>query len=148
MVTLRSSNRISLSAIVLLALSAQIQLVSMYYTFVCHPETRYGGIVATPPKTQDWLDLVQLAVQWACSLLQYVDLSNPRGHPDSYRWSDLLSSSPLIPDRQAAHPSSQRLRRLQPTADQCPEDPPSPSSWSTPLSRLGSRLWQVSPLDN
>jgi hypothetical protein len=52
----------------------------MYYTFACHPETRYGGIVATPPETQDWLDLVQLVVQWACSLLQYVDLSKPKGH--------------------------------------------------------------------
>ncbi|KAM0693183.1 hypothetical protein Q7P36_006436 [Cladosporium allicinum] len=69
-ITLHSSNRVSLPASVLLALSAQIQLVSMYYTFVCHPETRYGGIVTTPPETQDWLDLVQLAVQWACSLLQ------------------------------------------------------------------------------
>lgn len=44
----------------------------MYYTFVCHPETRYGDIIATPPSTQDCLDGAQVLVQWACSTLQYV----------------------------------------------------------------------------
>ena len=75
MITLRSSNGISVVASFLLALSAQIQLVSMYYTFVCHPDTRYGGIIATPPRMQDWLDLGQIVVQWACSILQYVSRS-------------------------------------------------------------------------
>jgi hypothetical protein len=71
-IALRSSNGISLPASCLLALAAQTQLVSMYYIFVCHPETRYGDIIGASPSPQNWLDLVQIVVQWACSLIQYV----------------------------------------------------------------------------
>jgi hypothetical protein len=72
MITLRSSNGISLAASLLLALPAQTQLVAMYYAFVCHPETRYGGIIGKPPGTQDWLVGAQVLVQWICSLVLYV----------------------------------------------------------------------------
>lgn len=72
LVSLRSSNGISLLASCLIALAAQTQLVSMYYIFVCHPETRYGDIIRAPPEMQNWLDLVQIVAQWVCSLIQYV----------------------------------------------------------------------------
>jgi hypothetical protein len=75
MLLLRSSNGITLLASCLIALAAQTQLVSMYYIFVCHPETRYGDIIGAPPSPQNWLDLVQIVVQWVCSLIQYVSAS-------------------------------------------------------------------------
>lgn len=44
----------------------------MYYIFRCHTETRYGGIIAKPPSRQNWLDLAQIVVQWACSFVMLV----------------------------------------------------------------------------
>jgi hypothetical protein len=59
----------------MLALTAQSQLVTMWYTFIDHLPYDDGAVIAFPPDTQNWLDLTQLVVQWACSLLLYVGQS-------------------------------------------------------------------------
>jgi hypothetical protein len=56
----------------MLALTAQSQLVTMWYTFIDHLPYDDGTVITFPPDTQNWLDLTQLVVQWTCSLLLYV----------------------------------------------------------------------------
>jgi hypothetical protein len=59
-------------AALLLALCAQAQLATIYYLWACPDFKRDGSVVPKPPLFVDYLNLVQLLVQWACSLLLYV----------------------------------------------------------------------------
>ncbi|OAL43329.1 hypothetical protein IQ07DRAFT_593125 [Pyrenochaeta sp. DS3sAY3a] len=66
---LQSTNGISVTAALVLALCAQSQLATMYYLWACPPFKRDGEVVPKPPQSTDYLNLVQLLVQWICSLL-------------------------------------------------------------------------------
>ncbi|KAF2168256.1 hypothetical protein M409DRAFT_53544 [Zasmidium cellare ATCC 36951] len=91
LLTSRTTTEISLPATLLLALSAQAQIVTMYYLFLCPPSKQYGSIISNPPTLRDWVNLAQVLVQWGCSLVQFIlvltfasrsDSTNNR-HPDS-----------------------------------------------------------------
>jgi len=69
---LHSSRGVSTTAILLLALVAQHQLVTFYYLWACHPRTMYGNVIPKALQVRDWLSLAQLLVQWACSLVMWV----------------------------------------------------------------------------
>lgn len=97
--TLRSSHGTSLHLSLLLALTAQTQLVTMYYAFV---EYRNSSVIASPPDTQNWPDLIQIVVRWACSLLQYVEFIKSQAlWCTDTAMPDLLSWPPSAPGRRA-----------------------------------------------
>ena len=73
---LRSANGISVTAALLLALCAQSQIATIYYLWACPPFKRHGHVVPKPPLSVDYLNLVQLLLQWICSLLLYVYFLN------------------------------------------------------------------------
>lgn len=66
---LRSENGISVTATLLLALCAQSQVATIYYLWACPPFKRDGQVVPKPPLSVDYLNLVQLLLQWICSIL-------------------------------------------------------------------------------
>ncbi|KAH8726132.1 hypothetical protein GQ44DRAFT_680393 [Phaeosphaeriaceae sp. PMI808] len=68
---LRSTNGISITATMLLALCAQAQIATMYYLWACPPFKRDGEVVPKPPHSIDYINLLQLLVQWICSILLY-----------------------------------------------------------------------------
>ncbi|KAH9205250.1 hypothetical protein DL95DRAFT_492198, partial [Leptodontidium sp. 2 PMI_412] len=55
----------------LLAPCAQAQLATMYHLWACPPFKRDGLVVPRPPLPVDYLNLVQLILQWVCSLLLF-----------------------------------------------------------------------------
>ncbi|KAH6682330.1 hypothetical protein F5X68DRAFT_25174 [Plectosphaerella plurivora] len=74
MLASRSTNGISVTAALLLALCAQAQLATMYYLWACPPFKRYGEAVPKPPRFMDYLNLAQLIVQWISSIFLLIVL--------------------------------------------------------------------------
>jgi len=66
---MHSSAGISTSSTFQLALAAQVQVATMLYNFHWTPGKRYGEMIANPPSSLDWLGLVQVVLQWICSLV-------------------------------------------------------------------------------
>lgn len=72
LVVKKSSAGVSILSIFQLALASQVQVATMLYNFHWTPGTEYGELIANPPSSLDWLGLVQVVLQWICSLVLLV----------------------------------------------------------------------------
>ncbi|KAH7399187.1 hypothetical protein DE146DRAFT_525984 [Phaeosphaeria sp. MPI-PUGE-AT-0046c] len=100
---------ISITAALLLALCAQAQVVTMYYLWACPPFKRYGEVVPHPPRRLDYINLVQIIVQWICAVGFLCFLLNMRPPRRSLIRldTDLDSPHPVSPsEHDAPSPSS------------------------------------------
>ncbi|KAH7082472.1 hypothetical protein FB567DRAFT_531325 [Paraphoma chrysanthemicola] len=102
---LRSTNGISIMAALLLALSAQSQIATMYYLWACPPFKRDGEVVPKPPLSTDYLNLVQLLVQWTCALLFLAFLLVTRTHEQAASLNPSISAAMTTDGDDHASPS-------------------------------------------
>jgi hypothetical protein len=75
LLALQSTNGISITSTLLLALCSQAQLATMYYLWRCPDSKRDGNIVPKPPRLIDYINLSQIGMQWICSLVLYAPLA-------------------------------------------------------------------------
>ena len=75
LITIGTSAGISLTSTLLNTLVTQAQAANMYYLFKTAPAMEYNVPIASPPIARDWLNLTQVLVQWACSLILYASPS-------------------------------------------------------------------------